>query len=195
MAIPADFSTACFPLVAAALTGGQVEIRNLDFSDRQGDKAVFGYLAQMGAKIEKGAESTKVSCSGKLKGCEFDLNATPDALPIMAVAAACAEGRTVLGNVPQARIKETDRIACMARELRKLGAKVEELPDGMIIEGGPLKGAEVESYKDHRIAMSMSVAGMLAEGSTVVKDAESASVTYPAFVEDFQRLGAAFATR
>ena len=195
MTIPADFSTATFPLVAAAITGGEVEIRNLDFSDRQGDKAVFDYLAKMGAKVVKGENSTKVSISGQLHGAEFDLNATPDALPAMAVAAACAKGRTVLGNVPQARIKETDRIACMTKELRKMGAKVEELPDGMIIEGGPLKGAEVESYKDHRIAMSMAMAGMIAEGVTIVNDAECASVTYPAFAKDFARLGAAFKNR
>lgn len=192
LAIPADFSTATFPLVAAAVTGGEVEIQRLDFSDRQGDKAVFDYLVRMGATVERGSSSTKVSIKGQLHGCEFDLNATPDALPAMAVAAACAKGRTVLGNVPQARIKETDRIACMTKELRKLGAKVEELPDGMVIEGGPLKGAEVESYKDHRIAMAMAIAGMTAEGRTTIADAECASVTYPAFIEDFARLGAAF---
>jgi len=193
MTVPADFSTACFPLVAAAITGGTVEIRNLDFSDRQGDKAVFSFLERMGAKVVRGESSTTVSGAGGLHGCEFDLNATPDALPAMAVAAAFAKGRSVLGNVPQARIKETDRIACMTKELRKLGAKIEELPDSMVIEGGiPLKGAAVESYKDHRIAMSMALAGMIAEGRTVIADAECASVTYPAFVKDFIRLGASF---
>ncbi len=195
MTIPADFSTATFPLVAAAITGGEVEIMNLDFSDRQGDKEVFGYLERMGAKVVRGSKSTKVSCSARLQGVELDLNATPDALPAMAVAAACASGRTVLGNVPQARIKETDRIACMTRELRKLGVQVEELPDGMVVTGGPLKGAAVESYKDHRIAMSMALAGMAAEGSTVVADAECASVTYPDFIKDFKALGADFSAK
>jgi 3-phosphoshikimate 1-carboxyvinyltransferase len=193
--IPADFSTATFPLVAAAVTGGEVEIRNLDYSDRQGDKAAFDYLERMGATVIRGENSTKVSIKGQLRGCEFDLNATPDALPAMAVAAVCAKGRSVLGNVPQARIKETDRIACMARELKKLGANVEELPDGLVIEGGaPLKGAVVDSYKDHRIAMALAIAGMTAEGATTILDAECASVTYPAFIEDFSRLGAAFKT-
>jgi len=192
LTIPADFSTATFPLVAAAITGGEAEIMNLDFSDRQGDKEVFGYLEKMGAKIVRGANSTKVVANGKLKGVELDLNSTPDALPAMAVAAACASGRTVLGNVPQARIKETDRIACMTKELRKMGVQVEELPDGMIIDGGALKGAPVESYKDHRIAMSMAIAGLVAEGRTLVADAECASVTYPAFVKDFMSLGADF---
>jgi 3-phosphoshikimate 1-carboxyvinyltransferase len=112
----------------------------------------------------------------------------------MAVAACFAEGSTVLGNVPQARIKETDRIECMSRELRKMGADIEELPDGMIINGCPngLRGAEVESYNDHRIAMALAVAGLASEGSTIINNAEAASVTYPSFIGDFRKLGAAF---
>ena len=89
-------------------------------------------------------------------------------------------------------MKETDRIACMTRELSKMGADVEELPDGMVIRGRQLHGAEVESYGDHRIAMALAIAGLTAEGETVIRDAECASVTYPAFVKDFVRLGADF---
>lgn len=189
--IPADFSTATFPLVAAAVTGSTLKIRNLDFTDQQGDKATFDYLEKMGVTVERGEEYTVVSSTGKLKGCEIDLNATPDALPAMAVAACFAEGTTRLVNVAQARIKETDRIDCMTKELTKMGAKVTELPDGMIIEGGHLlRGCEVESYHDHRIAMALTIAGMVAEGETVINDGEAASVTYPNFVEDFKTLGA-----
>jgi 3-phosphoshikimate 1-carboxyvinyltransferase len=110
----------------------------------------------------------------------------------MAVAACFATGTTRLLNVPQARIKETDRIACMTCELRKMGADVEELPDGMVIRSSKLHGAEVESHHDHRIAMALAIAGLNAEGLTIVKHAESAAVTYPEFIEDFQRLGAKF---
>jgi len=189
LAIPADFSTATFPLTAAAVTGGAVTISNLDFNDRQGDKAVFDYFAAMGAEVTKGVD-TAVKMNGKLRGIEVDLNSTPDALPAMAAAAALAEGKTWLKNVPQARIKETDRIACMTRELRKMGAEIEELPDGMIINGGKLHGAVVDGCHDHRIVMALTIAGLAAEGTTTVTTAEAAGVTYPAFVEDFQRLGA-----
>jgi len=189
--IPADFSTATFPLVAAAVTGATLKIRNLDFSDQQGDKATFDYLEKMGVEVERGEEFTIVRSTGKLKGCEIDLNATPDALPAISVAACFAEGETRLVNVAQARIKETDRIDCMTKELTKMGAKITELEDGMIIEGGhPLTGCEVESYHDHRIAMSLAIAGMIADGETVINDADAAAVTYPNFIGDFQSLGA-----
>ncbi|MEM4248596.1 MAG: 3-phosphoshikimate 1-carboxyvinyltransferase, partial [Candidatus Nanoarchaeia archaeon] len=189
--IPGDFSTATFPLVAAAVTGGEVKLFNLDFNDRQGDKEVFSFLQKMGATIIKEKDFTIVRSDGILNGGEFDLNATPDALPAMAVAACCAKGKTVLKNVPQARIKETDRIACMTCELRKMGANIEELPDGMIIYGGQhLHGAELESYGDHRIAMSLAIAAFCAEKESIIKSAESASVTYPAFFEDFRKAGA-----
>jgi 3-phosphoshikimate 1-carboxyvinyltransferase len=189
--IPADFSTAAFPLAAAALTRGNVSIKNLDFSDLQGDKAVFSYLQRMGTEITTEGNRTVVSAGNKLKGMEFDLNATPDALPVMAVVGACSEGTTSLINCPQARIKETDRITCMAAELQKLGCRVRELEDGLVIEGcRQLKGAELNGYNDHRIVMALTIAGMMADGETVISTAESAAVTYPSFIEDFKRLGA-----
>lgn len=188
--IPADFSTATFPLAAAAVCGGRVEILNLDFSDLQGDKEVFKYFASMGVKVEQGDGVTTVEGSDGLRGVEIEMNSTPDALPAMAAAAAFAKGRTVLRNVAQARIKETDRIACMTRELRKMGAVIEELEDGMVIEGGSLRGAEVDGCHDHRIVMALTIAGLAAEGETVVSTAEAAAVTYPNFADDFRKLGA-----
>ncbi|MPN56393.1 3-phosphoshikimate 1-carboxyvinyltransferase [bioreactor metagenome] len=95
--------------------------------------------------------------------------------------------------MPQARIKETDRIACMSSELRKMGVVIEELSDGMVVTGGKLKGStDLESFKDHRIAMALSIAGLAAEGETVVRDSECAAVTYPSFVDDFKKMGANF---
>lgn len=190
--IPADFSTAAFPLLAAALAGDGVAIRNLDFTDAQGDKKVFSYFEQMGAKLEHGAELMVAPARARLRGCAIDMNETPDALPVMAVASALAEGESRLLNVPQARVKETDRIAVMASELGKMGADVKELPDGMIIRGGCLHGAEVSSFSDHRIAMALAIAGLAAEGETILDGAEAASVTYPDFIRDFQTIGANF---
>lgn len=191
--IPADFSTATFPLVAAAVTGSELAIRNLDFNDLQGDKAVFGLLERMGVEIVREGNLTIVRPHGPLQAAELDLNATPDALPAISVAAAFADGTTRIYNVAQARIKETDRIACMTRELRRFGVVVEELPDGMIITGsGELHGAAVNSYKDHRIAMALAVAGLAVHGETIIRDAECVSVTYPGFIDDFKALGARF---
>lgn len=190
--IPADFSTAAFPLVAATIAGkDQVEIANLDFDDVQGDKAVFDLMATLGADIQRTPGHCRVK-PAHTRGADLDLNATPDALPILAVAGACSNGVTRLLNVPQARLKESDRISCMTRELRKMGATVEELPDGMVIHGGKLHGAELESYADHRIAMALAVAAMTAGSPSVINNAECTAVTYPGFVEDFRKMGADF---
>jgi 3-phosphoshikimate 1-carboxyvinyltransferase len=117
--IPADFSSATFFLCAAALAADEVMLLGLDFADSQPDKAVVDYLVKMGADIRVETDSVKVR-GGALRGAELDMNETPDALPAMAVTAAFAEGTTKLLNVPQARSKETDRIKCMAEELKKI---------------------------------------------------------------------------
>jgi len=103
---------------------------------------------------------------------------------------AFASGETRLLNVPQARMKEVDRIACMSRELAKLGIVTEELPDGLIVRGGRPRGAVVQSHGDHRLAMALAVAGLATEGTTVVQGAEAIDVTYPSFVEAMQGVGA-----
>jgi len=187
--IPADFSSATFPLVAAAITGSEVLIRGLDFSDHQGDKAVFGFLEQMGIRLKYNTQGVTTS-GGWLKGTDIDMNSTPDALPAMAVTGCFAQGTTRLLNVPQARLKECDRIAASARELRKMGARIEELEDGLVIHHSPLHGTEVHGYDDHRMVMALSVAGLAASGETTVDTAESAGVTYPTFMEDMKTLGA-----
>jgi len=186
--IPADFSSATFPLCAAAITGSEVMIAGLDFDDHQGDKAVFTYFENMGIRIKHTPQGVLVS-GGPMHGIDIDMNATPDALPAMAVAACFASGTTRLLNVPQARLKECDRIAASVKELRKMGAKIEELEDGMVIHHSQLTGCAVHGYEDHRMVMALAIAGMAAGGVTVVDTAESASVTYPAFLTDMQRLG------
>jgi 3-phosphoshikimate 1-carboxyvinyltransferase len=189
MLIPADFSSAAFSAAAAAIGGENVTLTGLDFSDPQGDKEIFRHLETMGAKVVRDRSSVTVS-GGDLKGAIIDLNATPDALPALSIIAAAAQGETLFTNVEQARIKETDRIAVMAAELGKMGISVRELPDGMVVGGGKLTGANVSSHNDHRVAMALAVAGMNAKGETVIDNAEAADVTYPTFVEDFVKIGA-----
>lgn len=187
--IPADFSSATFFLCAGALGDNDVLVRGLDLTDPQGDKAVLDYLRQLGAQVDIEPAGIRVR-PGNLKGCDLDLNATPDALPMMAVVACFAAGKTTLGNVAHARIKETDRIATMRAELAKLGAKVTERPDGLIIEGRKLTGAEVDGHHDHRIAMALAIAGCSIPGKTGVSTAESATITFPTFVDCLQGIGA-----
>ena len=187
--VPADFSSATFFLCAAALVGEEVTLLGLDFKDSQPDKAVVEYLKGMGAKITVEADAVTVSAAG-LKGTEIDMNKTPDALPAMSVTAAFAEGETRLVNVPQARGKETDRIACMATELRKLSVEVEELPDGLVIHGGQPRPATVHGWGDHRIVMAMALAGLLLDGPLTVDTAEAMSVTFPDYVKLMQSIGA-----
>jgi 3-phosphoshikimate 1-carboxyvinyltransferase len=187
--IPADFSSATFFLVAAAITNSDVTLRGLDMTDSQGDKAVVGMLRKMGVEIEISENFVRV-CGGELTGAELDLNSTPDAISAMAVAGCFAKGETRLVNVPQAREKETDRIAVMCKELKKLGADIEELPAGLVIRESELKGGEVCGYDDHRVVMSMAVAGLRAENPVVVDSAEAMSITFPNFVELLNSLGA-----
>jgi len=188
-AIPGDFSSATFFLCAAAMTDSDVTLKGLDLSDPQGDKQVIDMLAAMGARIESGPDGIRIR-GGELKGAELDLNDTPDALPALAVVGCKARGTTRLLNVPQARIKETDRIAVMAREITRMGGRIQELPDGLVIEESNLQGTEVDGHGDHRVAMSLAVAGLIADGTTAIRTAEAISVTFPNFPELLARLGA-----
>jgi len=188
-AIPGDFSSATFFLCAAAITGSRLFLRHLDMNDAQGDKAVVGMLKEMGARVECHANGIEIQ-GDTLRGGEFDLNATPDALPAMAVTACFAEGKTRLVNVPQARLKETDRIRVMAGELTRMGGQVRELPDGLEIEGRPLRGASVHGWGDHRVVMALAVAGLASEGRTEIDTAEAAGITFPNFVDLMVSVGA-----
>ncbi len=187
--IPGDFSSSAFSLCATAITNSEILIKGLDFSDYQGDKEIFKFFEKMGLDLQHTDTGVRVK-GDSLHGIDIDMNNTPDALPAMAVAGCMAEGITRLLNVPQARFKECDRIAACAKELRKMGAKLEELEDGLVVYKSNLKGARVHGYNDHRMVMALAVAGLAAEGETVVDTAESVGITYPTFIEDMQILGA-----
>ena len=145
----------------------------------------------MGANIEINNENNEIKIIGtQLNGAEIDLNKTPDLLPVMAVVACFAKGTTKLVNVAHARIKETDRIKVMSDELKKLGADITELDDGLIIKHKTLKGNSVKGHSDHRVVMALSLAGLIAEGRTIIDTAESVSVTYPDYFESMKALGA-----
>jgi 3-phosphoshikimate 1-carboxyvinyltransferase len=190
MTVPADFSSATFAAVGAALTGGPVTLHGLDFTDPQGDKGVFDLLKTAGATVTHGTEGVTVGARGTLKAGVMDLNPMPDSLPAISVLSCTLGGETRIVNVGHARIKETDRIVVMREELTKMGASVTETADGLIIRKSKLHGAEVSGRDDHRVVMALALAGCVAKGETVIDTAEAAAVTYPSFVDDFRALGA-----
>ena len=186
--IAADFSSATFFFCAAAISRATLRLQGLDMEDSQGDKAVLDYLQAMGCTIRHLTEGIEIDGSDGLKGTVLDMNDTPDALPALAVTACFAQGETRIVNVPQARMKETDRIAVMTAELTKMGARIEEKPDGMVIHGAPLKGTEVKGHGDHRVVMSLALASLGAAGTTTIDTAEAVDITYPGFFEQLEDL-------
>lgn len=186
--IPGDFSSATFFAVQAAISGEELILNNLDMSDPQGDKLVLSILEDMGAKITVREDGVVVKGEG-LTGREIDMNSIPDALPAMAVAGCFAEGETRLVNVPQARLKETDRIMVMCRELSKMGADIKELEDGLVIRNSKLKGCRVNGWGDHRVVMALAVAGLNIEKETIIDTAEAVNVTFPEFVSFMSECG------
>ena len=188
-AVGGDFSAAAALFCAAAVSGSQISVSGLNLSDPQGDKEILAILGAMGCSHTVEGDTITFQGATELHGGDFDLNATPDTLPVLAATACFANGTTRIFNVPQARIKETDRIVTMAAELSKLGANIEQLDDGLIIRpSAPLQGDTVESHGDHRVAMAMAVAGLGAQGRTSIADSECVAVGYPGFFEAIERL-------
>ncbi len=188
--VPGDLSSVAFPLAAAILTDSEVVLKNLDLNDPQGDKRLITLLQQMGAHIDVDEQSVHARPGGMLSGIQVDINDCVDALPILAVMGAFAEGETVITGAAIARKKECDRISGIVTQLKKMDAQIEERPDGLVVRRSSLKGAHVESYEDHRMALALAVAGLAAEGETQVSHVECVSKTFPDFQRQMQSLGA-----
>jgi len=193
--VPADISSAAFFMVAAALVP-ESELRLPGVCISPGREGVLQALTRMGAALtvensrllsgENVADLT-VRGAGRLRGTEIsDPGLIPsliDEIPILAVAAAAAEGDTVIGNASELRVKETDRIGVLAAELRKIGVRIDERPDGMVIHGGPIHGGAADSHGDHRLAMSLAVAGLASETGVTVENIECVNTSFPGFWE------------
>jgi 3-phosphoshikimate 1-carboxyvinyltransferase len=185
-AIEPDASAASYFFAASAITGGRVTVEGLRREALQGDVRFCDCLARMGANVEYADDSITVE-GASLHGTDVDLNDISDTVQTLAVTALFAEGRTRIRNVAHIRHKETDRIAATATELRKLGAVVTEFDDGMEIVPRPLRGAEIKTYNDHRMAMSFALAG-LRTAKVVIRDPGCTAKTYPNFFADLKRL-------
>lgn len=196
--VPGDISSAAFWLVAAAARrGARLVIRDVGLNPTR--VGILRALSRMGAKIVERIDESGCEPMGTLEIHGQGLQATEiggaeiptliDEIPILAVAAALAEGRTVIRDAQELRVKESDRISVVAENLRRMGATVEEFADGMEIVGGAkLKGAEIHSLGDHRIAMSFAIAGLFAEGETVIHGAECIETSYPGFIREIEKL-------
>jgi len=191
--VPGDFSSAAYPIAAALLTHSELTIYPIDMDDPQGDKAIVPLLEQMGARfeIDSAQKTLTVKKGGPLKGTRIDCNDFIDALPILAVIGCFAEGETEIVNAAIARSKESDRIHCIANELRKMGASLEERPDGLLIRQSKLKGANLQTHHDHRLVLALSVAALAASsGESLIEGVSAAEKTYPGFHKDFISVGA-----
>jgi 3-phosphoshikimate 1-carboxyvinyltransferase len=184
--IEPDASAASYFFAAAAITGGKITVEGLSRQSLQGDVAFCDCLEKMGCTVEYSRNDITV-IGGKLRGIDADMNAISDTVQTLAAAALFAEGPTTIGGVTHIRHKETDRIHALACELRKIGAIVEERPDGLRITPGKLHGASIETYDDHRMAMSMSLVGLSLPG-IVILDPQCTAKTYPEFFEDLNCL-------
>ncbi len=188
--IPADFSQASYMIAAAAISEGEVIIEGLDMEDPQGDKKIIEIIQKMGAQITVDYRRLIIRGGTQLHGISIDCNDIPDLVPTLAVLGTIAEGKTILTNCAHARLKETDRIHSMATELKKMGGKIEERPDGMTISENALTGTALHGYGDHRTIMALAIAGLKAEGETTIDTAEGIQKTFPEFVELMRGLGA-----
>ena len=197
--VPGDISSAAFWLVAGAITpGAELTVENVGLNPSR--TGILEVLEAMGARIEvldrrdvAGEPVGDVRVShGPLRPFQIGGDLIPrlvDEIPVLAVAACCAEGTSRIVDAEELRVKETDRLAVMARQLGAMGARIEEFEDGMAVTGiTSLRGAAVDSETDHRVAMSLAVAALVAKGSTSLARPEAAAVSYPGFWDDLQRL-------
>ena len=197
--VPGDISSAAFWLVAGA-THPNARIRIEDVGINPTRRGIIEVLRSMGANLKIEEERLEgnepvadlVVESSSLKGIVIEGDMIPrviDEIPTIAVAAAVADGTTVIRDASELRVKESDRIKTTVTELSKLGAEIQELADGMIIQGTPkLRGAKCNSHGDHRIAMALAVAGLIAEGETIIAGAEAVDISYPGFWRDLERI-------
>ena len=184
--IEPDASAASYFWGAAAIAGGEVTVEGLSRGALQGDVAFVDCLEQMGCRVTHGATRITVA-GGPLRGIDVNMNAISDTVQTLAAVALFADGPTTIAGVAHIRHKETDRIGDLARELRKLGATVDELPDGLRITPGPLRGASIDTYNDHRMAMSLALVGLRVPG-VVIENPGCTEKTYPEFFHDLQSL-------
>ncbi|MBU1275742.1 MAG: 3-phosphoshikimate 1-carboxyvinyltransferase [Proteobacteria bacterium] len=190
--IPADWGSSGYPMVAAAITDSKVTFVGMNPDDYAGERAYPHIIKQMGGKVTFEDEGRTVTVEGgsELQGIEIDCSGTPDAVPALAVLGCKAQGKTRLYNIEASRLKETDRTRSIMEELIKMGGRFDETPDSLTVYHSELKGTRIDGRHDHRIVMATSVAAMMAQGETIIDDAEYVGVSFPNFYEVMSTMGA-----
>lgn len=188
--IPGDWGTSGYPLIAAAITNSHVTYNNLNTNDYAGEKAFVQILKNAGVNVEVTQTGVALKGANELNGQVIDCSGTPDAVPILSVLACASKGKTVLNNVGASRLKETDRTAMIRKELEKMGGKFEETRDSLTIYNSKLHGAFIDGHHDHRIVMASTIAALIADGPSIIDNAEYVGVSYPNFYETLKYLGA-----
>ena len=184
--IEGDASNASYFFAAAAVTGGKVRVNHFRPDSVQGDAGFLNVLEEMGCEVLRGDGFAEVR-GKQMRGIEIDMNAMPDLVPTLAVSAIFARGKTVIRNIGHLRLKESDRIRALATELAKIGARVEEGSDSLTLAGGDVRGAEIEAYNDHRMAMSFAVAGLKVPGIRILGE-RCVEKSFPGFWETWRKL-------
>ncbi|HEN20759.1 MAG TPA: 3-phosphoshikimate 1-carboxyvinyltransferase [Desulfobacteraceae bacterium] len=186
--IEGDASSASYFFLAAALCKGKVQVMNVNPDTLQGDIGFLGILETLGCRIRRGGWWIEVTGADLNRNeMEFNMADMPDLVPTLAVLSAFRKGRTAIRNVSALRFKESNRLEALVNELRKMGVYSEEMKDGMLIEGGKPHGAEIETYNDHRIAMSFAVAGLAIEGVRI-RNSICVRKSFPGFWDELSRL-------
>ncbi len=186
--IEADASSASYFMALAAVTAGHVRVLGVNPHTRQGDIAFAQVLEQMGCSVKRGDHFLEIQGVDRLKPVDIDMNSMPDMVQTLAIVAACTEGTTTIRDVANLRVKETDRLSALTKELKKAGIHAKELEDGLIIEGGTPHGATIDTYGDHRMAMVFGILGAVVPGIRI-KDPEVVSKSYPDFWKDLEKAG------
>jgi 3-phosphoshikimate 1-carboxyvinyltransferase len=186
--VEGDASSASYFFLAAALLRKTIRVAGINRQSKQGDVRLLNVLEELGCIVRSEENWVDITGSDLVKGdLTFDLNDMPDMVPTLAVLSAFRKGQTIINNVAHLRIKESNRLAAMVTELNRVGIEAREMPDGLMIQGGKLRPAKIETYNDHRMAMSFAIAGLLERGIEI-SDKKCVDKSFPTFWEELKKL-------
>ena len=183
-----DASSASYFFQAAALLKKTIRVTGINRKSKQGDIRLLNVLEELGCKVNSGDDWVEVTGNNLAEGdFTFDLNDMPDMVPTLAVLAAFRKGQTVISNVAHLRIKESNRLAALVAELNRTGIEAQEMPEGIVIQGGKMRSAKIETYNDHRMAMSFAIAGLATSGIEI-SDKKCVDKSFPGFWEELKKI-------
>lgn len=186
--VEGDASSASYFFLAAAILKKTIRVEGISRQSKQGDIRLLDVLEELGCKVKSEENWVAVTGSNLAEGnFTFDLNDMPDMVPTLAVLSAFRQGQTIISNVAHLRIKESNRLEAVVTELNRVGIEARELPDGLVIQGGQMRPAEIKTYNDHRMAMSFAIAGLVASGIEI-SDKTCVDKSFPSFWEELKKV-------